>query len=95
MREVLNAGSPQTNSVVLGTALHRECIVCQLQRTPGWQTHLFRSIIEWPQRIDLWQQSEAVSQCHDDPHAEEGTTFGIAEGHCSLSQRVDCADWVG
>jgi hypothetical protein len=35
-------GRPETNVVVLGTALHRECIVYQLQRTPGWETHAFR-----------------------------------------------------
>jgi hypothetical protein len=29
-KDVMNAGSPQTNIVVLGMALHRECIVCQL-----------------------------------------------------------------
>jgi hypothetical protein len=67
---VLNAGSPEANVVVLGTALHRECIVCQLQRTPGWETHLFRSIIEWSRRMDLWQQWEAVLHCHDDPDRE-------------------------
>ncbi len=69
-RDVLNAGSPTTNVVVLGTALHRECIVCRLQRTPGWETHVFRSIVEWPQRMDLWRQWEAVLHCHDDPDRE-------------------------
>jgi hypothetical protein len=47
-----------------------EVIVCQLQRTPGWETHLFRSIIEWPQRMDLWQQRETVLHCHDDPNRD-------------------------
>jgi hypothetical protein len=42
-RDVLNAGGPETNVVVPGTALHRECIVCRPQQTPGWETHLFRS----------------------------------------------------
>ena len=27
-KDVCNAGSPATNLLVLGTALHRDCIVC-------------------------------------------------------------------
>src|ERR1700722_3646327 len=69
-RDVLNPGSPETNIVVLGTALHRECIVCQLQRTPGWETHLFRSIIEWPKRMDLWAMWENLLHDCDNPHRE-------------------------
>jgi hypothetical protein len=53
--------------VVLGTPLQRDCIACRLQHTPGWKTHLFRSIVEWPKRMDLWQQWEAVLHCDDDP----------------------------
>jgi hypothetical protein len=69
-KDVMNAGSPETNVVVLGTTIRRECIVCQLQHTPGWETHLFRSIMEWPKRMDLWQQWEAVLHCHDGPDGE-------------------------
>jgi predicted phage terminase large subunit-like protein len=51
---VCNAGSPRTNVVVLGTALHREAIVCKLQTTPGWRSKVFRSLQRWPERMDLW-----------------------------------------
>ena len=47
-RDVLNAGDPETNIVVLGTALHRESIVCRLQKTPGWRTKVFKSIGQMP-----------------------------------------------
>ena len=66
----MNAGGPETNVVVLGTAIHRECIVCQLQRTLGWETHLFRSIIEWPKRLDLWQQWENILHDWQNPDRE-------------------------
>jgi hypothetical protein len=66
----MNAGSPETNVVVPGTALHRACIVCQLQRTPGWESHLFRSIIEWPKRMDLWAMLENILHDWENPDRE-------------------------
>lgn len=70
-RDVLNAGSPATNYLVLGTALHRDAIVCRLQRTPGWQSRLWRSIIQWPQRMDLWREWEEILQDYENPDREE------------------------
>jgi hypothetical protein len=57
-KDVLNAGSPQTNVVVAGTALHRECIVCRLEKAPGWESRVYRSVIDWPDRMDLWREWE-------------------------------------
>jgi hypothetical protein len=71
-KDVLNAGGPETNVVVPGTVLHRECIVCRPQRAPGRETQLFRSIIEWPKRMDLRQQWQAVLHGADDPDREAG-----------------------
>jgi hypothetical protein len=70
-KDVCNAGSPLTNILVLGTALHRECIVCTLQVTPGWNARLYRSIIEWPKRMDLWGMWESILRTHDDPNRAE------------------------
>lgn len=54
-KDVLEAGDPETNVIMLGTALHRECLVCRLQTNPGWETRLYRSIEEFPARMDLWE----------------------------------------
>ncbi len=75
-RDLLNAGDPDTNVVVLGTALHRECIVCRLQQTPGWRTRVFKSIVDWPQRMDLWGEWENILFDYDDPNREaQARTF--------------------
>ena len=60
VREIIPAGSPITNYLALGTALHRECVVCKLQRTAGWHTTLFKSIEVWPKRLDLWREWENI-----------------------------------
>jgi hypothetical protein len=70
VKDVCNAGGPQTNIVVLGTALHRECIVCRLQETPGWRTAVFRSVVRWPERMDLWREWEGLLHDWEDPDRE-------------------------
>ena len=69
-KDVSNAGNPQTNIVVLGTALHRDCIVCRLQRTAGWRSHLFRAVASWPDRMDLWREWEDLLLDHQDDGRE-------------------------
>ena len=69
-KDVLPAGEPSTNVVVLGTALHRECIVCKLQQTPGWESHVFRSLKEMPRRMDLWAEWEAILHNWEDDRRE-------------------------
>lgn len=59
-RAVLNAGTVHTNIVVLGTTLHRECLVLRLQKAAGWQARLFRAVVQWPERMDLWARWEEI-----------------------------------
>jgi hypothetical protein len=56
--------------------------VCRLQQTPGWATRDFRSIMEWPKRMDLWQQWESVLHCYDDPDREERARL-FYEANCA------------
>jgi predicted phage terminase large subunit-like protein len=75
-KDVCNAGGPATNIVALGTALHRECIVCRLQTTPGWRSYLWRALESWPTRMDLWREWEAILHDHDNPaHEAEALDF--------------------
>lgn len=59
-RDVMNAGTPATNVVVLGTALHPDGIVNRLQVTAGWESSVWRSVTRWPERMDLWRQWEEI-----------------------------------
>jgi hypothetical protein len=70
-RDVLSVGDPSTNYVVLGTALHRECIVCKMQQMPGWESHVFRSIMQMPKRMDLWREWEDMLHNYEDDQREQ------------------------
>jgi hypothetical protein len=69
-RAVANAGTMQTNILVVGTALHRDCLVLRLTRTAGWQGRTFRAIEQWPQRMELWQEWQGIYQDYEDPEHE-------------------------
>ncbi len=78
-RTLLPMGDSNTNFLGLGTAIHRDCLVMKLLRTPGWKSYRdgtdrpapFKAIIDWPKRMDLWQQWERIYHDVDDPDAED------------------------
>jgi len=70
-RAVANAGTSQTNVLVLGTALHRDCLVLRLSRTAGWDCMTFRAVGSWPTRLDLWKEWELIYQDYEDDQREE------------------------
>lgn len=55
---LLKAGNARTNVIHLATALHRDALALELTRTPGWNSRLFRAIIRYPDRMDLWDEWE-------------------------------------
>lgn len=69
-RDVLPVGEPGTNIVVAGTAIHREAIVCDLERT-GWRTRSYKAIEREPDRQDLWQEWERLLTDLSDPKRDE------------------------
>jgi predicted phage terminase large subunit-like protein len=55
------AGVPKhTNVIIIGTVINADCLVEVLKNgehgISGWTSHMFKSVIEWPDRMDLWDQ---------------------------------------
>jgi predicted phage terminase large subunit-like protein len=59
-RAVMKAGAPETNIIVYGTSLQRECLVETLARRGGWEVKRWASIMAWPERMDLWADWEKI-----------------------------------
>lgn len=68
---LLKAGTPKTNVINLATALHREALALELCRTPGWEFRIFKSIVRYPARMDLWEAWEERYAAPDDPSRDE------------------------
>ena len=77
-RTLIPMGDAKTNVLAAGTSLHRESLVMHLNRSPGWTVNRvegrpapFRSIVEWPKRMDLWEAWEQIYLDVDTDDAEE------------------------
>lgn len=70
MSDVMSVGQPDTNFVVLGTALADLCIVCHLEKTPGWDHKRYRQLISEPHNQGLWVQLKELMWRHDNPNRD-------------------------
>lgn len=43
-----------------GTSLHYDAAINRVSRKPGWRRKVFKSIMKWPDRMDLWEQWEGI-----------------------------------
>jgi predicted phage terminase large subunit-like protein len=57
---LLQAGTKETNVINLATALHRDALAMQLERTAGWTSAKFKAIIQWPENLELWAEWEKI-----------------------------------
>ncbi|MDE2577940.1 MAG: phage terminase large subunit [Hyphomicrobiales bacterium] len=44
--------------IIVGTLLMRDAVLVRLAKRPGWNVEKFASIVEWPDRMDLWDEWE-------------------------------------
>lgn len=57
---LLKAGEPATKFILLGTAVCPDCLALQVAARPGWRSRIFKAVVEWPERMDLWEHWKAL-----------------------------------
>jgi predicted phage terminase large subunit-like protein len=67
---LLSAGTKDTNIINLATALHREALALELQRSAGWTSRSFPAIQAWPTNNSLWSDWESIYCNVDNPAAK-------------------------
>lgn len=62
MRSVLSLGGvgAKLDVIVVGTILHYDSVLSRLLQHPLWTGTTFRSILHWPDRMDLWDKWEEI-----------------------------------
>ncbi len=55
--------------IVIGTKLHYDSLLSNLIDSPLWAGRIFRSILRWPDRMDLWDAFAARAQSHGEAAA--------------------------
>lgn len=61
-KAVLKMGPPDgsLDVIYLGTILHYDSVLSRIMRSPVWRSKRFQAIIEWPDRLDLWERWEEI-----------------------------------
>jgi predicted phage terminase large subunit-like protein len=54
----LGDASGHMDVVVIGTVLHYDSVLNRLLKNPLWRRTRFQAVLEWPGRLDLWEQFE-------------------------------------
>lgn len=55
--------------IIIGTILHNDSVLARLLRNPLWKRRLFKAILTWPDRMDMWDHWEELLLNSDDEGA--------------------------
>lgn len=76
---VSKLGTKETNIEVIGTILHIESLLAKLLVNPAYSGKLYKAVISWSQRQDLWDQwTRIYTNIDDDERVAKSQAFYIA-----------------
>lgn len=64
---VSQIGNEFTNIEFIGTVLHRESLLMKLVKNPAYDGKIYKAVISWSQREDLWQKWREIYCNIDNP----------------------------
>ena len=61
-KSVLSLGPPDDSmdAILVGTVLHYDSVLARFLKNPLWNRKVFKAVIRWPDRMDLWEQFEGL-----------------------------------
>lgn len=80
---VLNLGPPDDSmdAILIGTVLHYDSVLARFLKNPLWNCKVFKAILKWPDRMDLWEQFEGFLIGSDTPQLGEATAMAFYQQH--------------
>ena len=76
---VLNLGPPDDSmdAILIGTVLHYDSVLARFLKNPLWNRKVFKAIIQWPDRMDLWEQFEGLLLGAETPQEGEAAAMAM------------------
>jgi predicted phage terminase large subunit-like protein len=84
--DIGKVGNEKTNIEVIGTILHRESLLSGLLKNPAYQSKKYQSIIQWPERKDLWDQWEKIYMNLQDNNRLESSNLYYQDHEAEMLQ---------
>jgi predicted phage terminase large subunit-like protein len=66
--DVGKVGDTETSIEFIGTVLHRDSLLSKLLNNPAYQARIYRSVISWSEREDLWQKWRDIYRDINNPN---------------------------
>ncbi|WP_413460193.1 phage terminase large subunit [Herbaspirillum huttiense] len=63
----------------VGTSLHYDAAINRVSRKPGWRRRVFKSIMQWPDRMDLWEKWEGIYATSSEDEGEREAAEAAAD----------------
>ncbi len=92
LKAVLGLAGPAGGMDVFwpGTSLHYDAAINRVSRKPGWRRKVFKSIMQWPDRMDLWDKWEGIYTAGaDDEEAKEAAEAEALAFYQSNKEAMD------
>ena len=80
---VLNLGPPDDSmdAILIGTVLHYDSVLSRFLKNPLWHRKVFKAIIHWPDRMDLWERFEHLLITGETPAKGEAEALALYEAN--------------
>jgi predicted phage terminase large subunit-like protein len=80
--EPLGPPDGSMDMIYVGTILHYDAVLARKLRNPMWRPTVFRAIVRWPDRMDLWERWEEILRNEGEPagdafYAENGALMDV------------------
>lgn len=92
---VLNLGPPDDSmdAILIGTVLHYDSVLARFLKNPLWSRKVFKAIIQWPDRMDLWEQFEGLLIQAETPQQGEAAAMALYQANKSDMDRGAVVSW--
>ena len=92
---VLNLGPPDDSmdAILIGTVLHYDSVLSRFLRNPLWNRKVFKAVMQWPERMDLWDTFEELLLNADNPQAGQAAADAMYREHQAEMDRGAVVSW--
>ncbi|TYK76475.1 hypothetical protein FSY45_07495 [Comamonas sp. Z1] len=94
-KSVLSLGPPDDSmdAILVGTVLHYDSVLARFLKNPLWNRKVFKAIIQWPERMDLWEQFEGFLLNADTPQEGEAAAMALYREQQAEMEKGSKVSW--
>ena len=94
-KSVLSLGPPDDSmdAILVGTVLHYDSVLSRFLKNPLWNRKVFKAIINWPERMDLWEQFEGLLLNAETPQEGEAAAMAHHRDHQAEMDKGAKVSW--